>query len=115
MSGKIRGSIASIVTRHFPGMILHIADKKAKSFLELDISRHCIDILDKDQGRLIRLGRGSAVYAKDVLNYFDYYFASAQSIAVNVNGRIYNAVDFSTPRYQHVLGFDDFPVMCPSL
>src|SRR5260370_4914367 len=115
MTGKIKGSIASIVTRHFPGMIFHIADKKAKSFLAIDVSRHCIDILDKDRGRMIRLGRGSAVYAKDMVNYFDYYFDSAQPIAITVNGRQYNAVDFSTPRYQHVLGFDDFPVMCPSL
>jgi FkbM family methyltransferase len=115
MSGKIRRNIASIVTRHFPGMILHIADKKAKSFLGLDVSKHCIDVLDKDRGRMIRLGRGNAVYALDMLNYFDYYFDSVQSIAITVNGRLYEAVDFSTPRYQHVLGFDDFPVMCPSL
>jgi FkbM family methyltransferase len=55
------------------------------------------------------------VYIVDIIEFFDYYFDSAESIRVKINGSWRDLVDFSTPRFQKIVGFPDFPLMCPSL
>jgi len=58
----------------------------------------------------IRVARHHQFYVLDVLSSFDYYFD-----AVNpdlLDGRL--TVDYSSPRYQEVRGFELFPVKTPS-
>jgi FkbM family methyltransferase len=50
-----------------------------------------------------------------MIESFDYFFDSAESSKINFEGEKYKIVDFSTPRLQNVTGFDEFPIMCPSL
>jgi len=51
----------------------------------------------------------------DMINFFNYYHESTDPIRVKINGTWRDLVDFSTPRFQKISGFDDFPIMCPSL
>jgi hypothetical protein len=74
-----------------------------------------LDIMDDKDMRIMRLDRRNKVYVTDMLNSFDHYFGSASPITVRRGKLSYQCVDFSTPRYRHVTGFDDFPLMCPSL
>jgi FkbM family methyltransferase len=49
------------------------------------------------------------------VRFFDYYFESANPFTVTKKGSKKRVVDFSTPRFQEITGFPDFPVMCPSM
>jgi FkbM family methyltransferase len=74
-----------------------------------------ISIIRIEDDREIRLSRGNGVYVQDMAACFDYYFSSVAPTAggrANPNRRV---VDFSHPHDQKVVGFNDFPVHCPSL
>lgn len=49
------------------------------------------------------------------MNSFDYYHGSVKSIQIKKAGLWRDVVDFSTPRFQNIFGFIDFPIMCSSL
>lgn len=112
---RLRDSIASVVTNHFPSLISHLADETALSGLKIKSWPNCIDIIDEASARMIRVNRANSVYVLDMINSFDYYFSSAAPISIQSKGKRYKAVDFSTPRFHQVDGFLDFPLMCPSL
>jgi FkbM family methyltransferase len=59
----------------------------------------------------VRLGRRHAIYAQDVVNNFDFYYGAVASIGFNG----LEMVDYSTPRYHEVLGYDRHPIFFPSL
>jgi FkbM family methyltransferase len=71
--------------------------------------------LDEANCRAVRISRDNAVYWEDTVNSFEFYYGSAEPIRARISGRFYDVVDFSTPRYQRVTGFDDFPILCPSM
>lgn len=69
------------------------------------------DVIDVCSGqRTVRIGSRHVDYLPDVLASFDYYFSAVHPI-VWPGGEL---VDYSTPRYHDVVGFDDFPVHFPS-
>lgn len=61
--------------------------------------------------KLVRLGRRHAIYVKDIVDNFDFYYSAVAPIEVNGC----EMVDYSTPRYHDVLGYDLHPVCFPSL
>jgi FkbM family methyltransferase len=67
--------------------------------------------LDFTKGKyVIRMGRQHSVYSGDIINSFDYYFDAVRPLKVNDT----ELVDYSTPRYHDVNGFDLMPVFFPS-
>jgi FkbM family methyltransferase len=61
-------------------------------------------------GNVVRISKEHAVYLPDILTSFDYYFSAVKPLSWR--GR--NVVDYSSPRYHDVIGFDDFPILFPS-
>lgn len=59
----------------------------------------------------IWLAEHHAVYTGDMQQCFDYYFGAV--VPFRIGDR--TIADYSTPRYHCIRGFDDFPVLCPSL
>jgi FkbM family methyltransferase len=102
-------------TDRFPSLLSRQADSQSSKNLRVSVLGDCLDIVDDTRKRIIRLDRRNKVYVTDMLNSFDYYFGSASPIRVRRDNLNFQCVDFSTPRYQQVVGFDDFPLMCPSL
>lgn len=83
----------------------HVA---ARHHVEIKISAHYLDFIrDKD---IVRIAVKHLVYAEDIINYFDYYFNSV--INIRFNG--YNLVDYSTPKYHELDGYEFGPVYFPS-
>lgn len=115
MRSAFRDLTASIVIKHLPGLIYHLADREARSNLKVSVKDSFIDIVEVKGDRGIRISRTAAAYTLDMINSFEYYFNSAQPIIVKEKSRMRRLVDFSTPRYQKLTGFDDFPILCPSL
>jgi FkbM family methyltransferase len=67
--------------------------------------------LDFTKGKCaIRVSRQHWFYSRDIINSFDYYFDSVRPLKVNDT----ELVDYSTPRYHDVNGFDLMPVFFPS-
>jgi len=111
----LRKYIAGLVSKRFPSLIYFRADKASRLGLSVDVQTNWIDIVDKHGRRAVRISRSHSVYLADMIDGFDYYFGSAEPIRINRKGTPFMVVDFSTPRFQRVVGFDDFPVLCPSL
>ena len=116
MTNFFRTLAAEAVTKMWPGLIYFRADRKNRAGLDVEVHSTFIDIVKKSEFKKIRIGRANAVYLVDMLNEFEYYFQSVAPISVRVGAsQAYQVVDFSTPRFQQIAGFADFPVMCPSL
>jgi FkbM family methyltransferase len=107
--------VAGSVISYFPRLLYFLAGKDARRRFRLSVASGWIDIVDETNARRIRLGRQNVVYTLDMMNAFEYYFGSAAPINIRCGGKYYHVVDFSTPRFQKVAGFADFPIMCPSL
>jgi FkbM family methyltransferase len=60
---------------------------------------------------VIRLSYRHEVYLRDCVTFFDFYFQAVRPF--EVEGR--KIADYSTPRFHEVIGFDDFPVLFPSI
>lgn len=103
----LRDAIATVATKRFPGALPYLAEKNARQAAHVAVSDRHIDIIRNADRATIRISRANAVYVPDLINSFEYYFGSV----VSRDG----IVDFSSPRPQHIVGFDDFPIVCPSL
>jgi FkbM family methyltransferase len=110
----IRESIAGMVSKRFPSLSYFWADKASRLGLSVDPQTNWIDIVDERGRRAVRISRSHSIYLVHMINCFDYYFGSAEPIRVRRRGTPFMVVDFSTPRFQRVVGFDDFHVLCPS-
>ena len=76
------------------------------------VLRYGEDFVDLTKGdAVIRLGYAQEIYLGDCLNSFEYYFSAVKPI--KFNGR--RLADFSTPRFHKVVGFDEFPILFPSI
>jgi FkbM family methyltransferase len=80
---------------------------------EKGLSAHFADeTIDIRRGSTaVRIGRRHAIYVKDVVDNFDFYYGAVASIGLNG----LEMVDYSTPRYHDVLGYDRHPIFFPSL
>jgi FkbM family methyltransferase len=99
----------------WPAIRGRYAGSEARRALRLEPSKYCLDVVDSKSNRRIRISRVHAVFTLDVMNFFEYYFESVMPLHVRLNGKACELVDFSTPRYQDIKGFEDFPVFCPTL
>lgn len=89
--------------------ILFGLTKKAKEKgLEVRFAMDHVDIIRGSD--VLRIFSGHMVYFGDIINFFDYYFGAV--IPVKVRGK--NIVDYSSPRYHEVVGFDAYPILFPS-
>lgn len=69
------------------------------------------DYIDfSNENRVIRLSKEHWFYGSDLLNSYEYYFNSVKPLKKNST----ELVDFSTPRFHEVNGFDLMPVFFPS-
>ena len=71
----------------------------------------CIAITHSDNKRRVLLNSEHAVYARDVIDDFAFYY---DSVEPTTNGR-YETVDYSAPREHRVTGWDLIPIEFPSL
>jgi FkbM family methyltransferase len=100
--------------RFRPWRFFQMASPKARASLSLETQSGWLDIVDRKGCRKIRVSRKNAIYLSHLADCFDYYYGSASPIRISANGTIFNVVDFSTPRFQEVSGFPEFPILCPS-
>lgn len=115
MNGSVRDLVAKLVSNHRPSLFYFKADPELRRGISVRENGDAIDIRKLAERKLIRIGRNNAVYLVDMIESFDYYFRSAMPVRIRTAGGAFDMVDFSTPRLHQVIGFDDFPVMCPSL
>ena len=115
MASAMRDILARTVARHRPELFFYKADRARRAALSVSSAGGYIDVAQASTRRKVRIARANAVYVVDMLNAFDYYFDSAAPIEVRERGVTWRIVDFSTPRFQQVAGFADFPILCPSL
>ena len=111
----IKDTLASIATKHFPGLLARVADGDARRDILLRVAPFHIDIVRRCDQATIRLNRANAVYAVDIMNSFEYYFGSVRPKKAVHAGKRFPLVDFSQPCLHDIKGFDDFAVVCPSL
>lgn len=81
----------------------------------VEVRWNSISIVRIEDDREIRLGRGNGVYVQDMVSCFDYYFSSVSPTSGGRKNPQRQIVDFSFPHDQNIVGFDDFPIHCPSL
>jgi len=80
-----------------------------KEGLSIRESAYFIDVYD-NSNRCVRISQKHKVYIYDILNSFDYYFSSVKPLEID-NLLL---VDFSTPRFHEVWGYDLHPIMFSS-
>lgn len=115
MASKSKDLMTGFVVYRLPYLLKYLASSRYRDVLRLKVSSVCIDVVDDEGGRIVRIGRRSAHYIPDIMKSFEYYHGSARSVAwIGYSGE-YKLVDFSSPRYHEIFGFDDFPIFSPSL
>jgi len=77
--------------------------------LSMEIRSDHIDLVKG--ATVLRVSSDHAVYLTDAMVSFDYYATAV--VPLTIDGR--NLIDFSTPRYHDVVGFEAFPILFPSL
>lgn len=71
-----------------------------------DSAHYCIG-----QGeRIIRISKRQALFLSEVVEHFEFYFSAVTPIHLPS----VDLVDYSTPRWHGVMGFDSFPIFFPS-
>ena len=89
-----------------PHPIVGAADAKG---LDVRVGADFMDIIKGDD--IVRIAVKHAVYAYDIVTFFDYYFSAVKP----VRRMDRNIVDYSSPRFHQVAGFDLQPIIFPSL
>lgn len=115
LKSAIKNMAGHAITSHAPTLIKFLARPDIRTRFQCKAHSCFIDIHEINTLRSIRISRTNAVYLLDMMNSFDYYFDSARSIPTKAAGQTRHVVDFSTPRFQAISGFDDFPIMSSSL
>ena len=88
-----------------PWLLLGLASRKG---LDIKVRQDFIDVVRVFD--VIRVSHLHVVYLEDILNSFPYYVDAVSPF--KESGK--NIVDYSTPRYHDINGFDAFPVLFPS-
>jgi FkbM family methyltransferase len=107
-------SIKSLGKLLAPAAIIKIAlpmmlkGKAKRMGLDIKVGSDFIDVVKDDD--VVRVSSGHAVYLEDIINEFKFYFDAV----VPFKELNKNVVDYSTPRYHDVVGFDAFPILFPS-
>ena len=103
------------VRRFIPRWLISL---RAQTVVKANARKAGLDVKFSDQkieiikgSKIIWLNKSNLVYLEDMLNFFDVYFSSV--IPVVAEGR--EVADFSEPRLHKLRGFEDVPLMFPSL
>jgi len=72
-------------------------------------TRDYIDVIKGNN--VIRISTNHVVYLQDIIASFEYYFSAV--IPYNLYGK--EIVDYSSPRYHDVIGYEAYPILFPSL
>lgn len=115
MPNALRGMLAAAVSAMRPTLFYYKANADSRKGIKVFQTCSTLDIVCQKDGRTIRLSRANSFYAPDMIESFDYFFGSASPILTKLRGKLTRLVDFSSPRLHQVTGFDDFPILCPSL
>jgi FkbM family methyltransferase len=87
----------------------HRLSIRAKSLeITIKLGAHYLDLYRNTQ--IIRIALKHLIYADDIISSFEYYFSAVKPQSFNQ----YEIVDYSTPRFHNVIGFDLMPVAFPS-
>jgi len=85
--------------------------KRRAARLGLRVEVHAGHIDVRRGGDILRLSKAHALYVGDAVAEFDFYFSAVRPLQTAA-GRL---VDYSSPRYHDVAGFDAYPILFPSL
>ena len=88
--------------------ILLAKQSAKKKGLAIKINSNSIDVIKNHN--VIRISYSHKVYLGDIINSFDYYF----SAVIPIKLFDVNFIDYSTPRYHDVVGFDKYPILFSS-
>ena len=110
-----RQMLAKLATDVRPSLFRYMADHRIRGKFSVSVDGSLIDIIRRHDDRFIRISRSNAVYLVNIIEQFDDFFNAVASVMIRRAGKQSLMVDFSSPRLQQVIGFDDFPVLCPSL
>lgn len=76
--------------------------------VELINNFDCLDFFKNN--KIIRINKQHEIYYQDIIDSFDYYYDAVKPITIEG----VDVVDYSSPRYHDVRGFDLMPVFFPS-
>lgn len=107
MINKLKKSIPNSAIKLLLPFIIGLKSKKQNIYIK---NRYqYFDIIKDDC--VIRLSSKHSVYINDIVNYFNYYY----NAVVPINCGNLKIVDYSSPRYHDVVGFDSYPIFFNSL
>ena len=112
---SLRHRLAAFLGKRHPSVLLWLTNRHTQDRVSVRLVAGRIAVMNRQAGQLIFLSRDHGVYVPLVAESFDYFFSSAVSSQVTVDGASYQSLDFSRPTDQSVIGFPDFPIMSPSL
>jgi len=107
--------VASAVGRTKPDLFYYLADRNARRGIKVQLMDEFIGVIPPASLVIIRLARKSSLYLVNISNQYYDFIKAVTPLNFLRGGKLYKLVDFSTPRFHNIAGFDDFPVMCPSL
>ncbi len=87
----------------------NIADYADSKGISIFVNSTFFEILREKQS--LRISIANSVYLTDMINSFDYYFDAV--VPIEIEDLL--VVDYSTPRYHKLCGFDEIPYLFPSL
>jgi FkbM family methyltransferase len=111
----LRESLIKAISITRPSLFYYKADKSRRKGIKVVQSADALSIVRKTDRSILKISRSNYIYLIDMIESFDYFFESARSSSTQFENKTYKVVDFSTPRLQYVTGFNEFPIMCPSL
>jgi FkbM family methyltransferase len=112
---QLRDLLIKAVSIARPKLFYYKANKASREGIKVAQSARYIDVIRAADRSILRISRSNYIYLIDMIQSFDYFFYSSEPSIMQFEGKAHQIVDFSTPRLQRVIGFPDFPIMCPSL
>lgn len=88
---------------------IHVFYALGKNRLSIKKHKMFFDVKDRS-GRCIRISHKHNIYLLDIINSFQYYFKAVKPIEIDG----IRLIDYSTPRYHEVNGYDIHPIIFPS-
>ena len=96
--------IRSIIPKH------NIKKAAKKKGIKINFYKYHIDFVKSIN--VVRVSNKHFVYSMDIINSYDYFLNSVKPVNDYNNNLL---IDFSTPRYHDVIGYEKQPILFPSL
>lgn len=111
----LREALIRTVASTRPSLFYYKARAEQRRGIRVVETDRTLDIVRERERQIVRISRDNYIYIVDMIESFEYYFTSAEPVLIRYEGEPYSLIDFSTPRLHRIAGFDDFPVLSPSL